>query len=49
MKLPPGSVIFVPRDIAPFNWTEFTINASQIFSQMAIAGASLAVISTNLK
>lgn len=48
-SLPPGSVIVVPRDITPFNWSDFAINASQIFSQLAVAGASLAVISTNLK
>lgn len=47
--LPPGSVIVVPRDIAPFSWQDFAINASQIFSQLAIAGASLAVLSTNIK
>jgi len=45
-RLPPGSVIVVPRDIAPFEWTDFAINASQIFSQLALAAASLAVIST---
>ncbi len=48
-SIPPGSVIVVPRDIAPFRWNEFVTNASQIFSQLAIAGASLAVISTNTK
>lgn len=48
-NLPPGSVIVVPRDIAPFLWSDFAVNASQIFSQLAVAGASLAVISTNLK
>jgi protein involved in polysaccharide export with SLBB domain len=47
--LPPGSVIVVPHDIAPFSFTDFAINASQIFSQLAVAGASLAVLSTNLK
>jgi protein involved in polysaccharide export with SLBB domain len=48
-SIPPGSVIVVPRDIAPFSWQDFAINASQIFSQLAIAGASLAVLQTNLK
>jgi protein involved in polysaccharide export with SLBB domain len=48
-SLPPGSVIVVPRDIAPFSWQDFLLNGSQIFSQLAIAGASLAVLSTNLK
>ena len=47
--VPPGSVIVVPRDISPFSWQDFLINSSQIFSQLAIAGASLAVLSTNLK
>jgi polysaccharide biosynthesis/export protein len=48
-SLPPGSVIVVPRDIAPFSWNDFAISASTIFSQLAVAGASLAVLSTNLK
>jgi protein involved in polysaccharide export with SLBB domain len=48
-SIPPGSVIVVPRDIAPFSWQDFSINASQIFSQLAVAGASLAVLTTNLK
>ena len=48
-SVPPGSVIVVPRDISPFSWQDFLINSSQIFSQLAIAGASLAVLSTNLK
>lgn len=47
--LPPGSTIIVPRDISPFVWSDFAVNASQIFSQLAIAGASLAIISTNIK
>lgn len=44
-SLPPGSVIVVPRDIAPFDWTDILLDSTQIFSQLAIAGASLAVIS----
>ena len=48
-SVPPGSVIVVPRDIAPFSWQDFLINSSQIFSQLAVSGASLAVLSTNLK
>jgi polysaccharide biosynthesis/export protein len=48
-NVPPGSVIIVPRDISPFSWQDFLINSSTIFSQLAIAGASLAVLSTNLK
>ncbi len=43
--IPPGSVIVVPRDIAPLQWSDILQNATQVFSQLAIAGASLAVIS----
>jgi protein involved in polysaccharide export with SLBB domain len=48
-SVPPGSVIVVPRDISPFSWQDFLINSSTIFSQLAIAGASLAVLSENSK
>ena len=48
-SVPPGSVIVVPRDISPFSWQDFLINSSTIFSQLAIAGASLAVLSENAK
>lgn len=46
--IPPGSVIVVPRDIAPLLWADILQNATQVFSQLAVAGASLAVISQNL-
>ncbi|HLY05354.1 MAG TPA: SLBB domain-containing protein [Rhizomicrobium sp.] len=48
-RVPVGSTIVVPRDIAPLQWSDVISNATQIFSQMAVAGASLAVISSNLK
>jgi polysaccharide export outer membrane protein len=48
-RVPPGSAIVVPRDIAPLQWSDIISNATQVFSQMAVAGASLAVISSNLK
>ncbi len=48
-RVPPGSTIVVPRDIAPLQWSDIISNATQVFSQMAVAGASLAVISSNLK
>lgn len=48
-RVPPGSTIVVPRDIAPLLWSDVVTNATQIFSQLAVAGASLAVISSNLK
>ncbi|MGH6888524.1 MAG: SLBB domain-containing protein [Rhizomicrobium sp.] len=43
--IPPGSTIVVPPNPAPFNWMVFATQISQIFSQLAIAGASLSVIS----
>ena len=43
--IPAGSVIVVPRDIAPVLWTDILQNSTQVFSQLAIAGASLAAIS----
>jgi protein involved in polysaccharide export with SLBB domain len=43
--IPPGSTIVVPPNPAPFNLTVFATQMSQIFSQLAIAGASLSVIS----
>lgn len=43
--IPPGSTIVVPPDPAPFNTMVFLQSLSQIVSQVAIAGASLAVIS----
>jgi polysaccharide biosynthesis/export protein len=45
--IPPGSTIVVPPDPAPFNTMVFLQNLAQIVSQVAIAGASLAVISSN--
>lgn len=43
--IPPGSTIVIPPNPAPFNWMVFATQISQIFSQLAIAGASLSVIS----
>ncbi len=45
--IPPGSTIVVPPNPAPFNTMVFLTSLSQIVSQVAIAGASLAVISHN--
>lgn len=43
--IPPGATIVVPPDPAPFNTMVFLTSISQIVSQLAVAGASLAVIS----
>jgi polysaccharide biosynthesis/export protein len=45
--IPPGSTIVVPPDPAPFNSMVFATQVSQIVSQLAIALASLSVISSN--
>jgi hypothetical protein len=46
-QVPPGSTIVVPRDLRPFDWTQFVKDATQILSQLAITAASLSVISSN--
>jgi len=43
--IPPGSTIVIPPNPAPFNTMVFLTQISQIFSQLAIAAASLSVIS----
>jgi hypothetical protein len=47
VHLPPGSTIIVPRDPKPFDWTTFSITATDILSKLAITAASLSVISNN--
>ena len=42
--IPPGSTIVVPRDLKPFDFTQFLKDATQITSQLGITAASLAVI-----
>jgi protein involved in polysaccharide export with SLBB domain len=43
-NIPPGSTIVVPRDLRPFNWSQFLKDVTQIVSQLAITAASLSVI-----
>lgn len=43
--LPPGSAIVVPRDVTPLDMRQVIIDVSQIFSQLAVSIASVAVIS----
>jgi polysaccharide export outer membrane protein len=43
--LPPGSSIVVPRDVTPLDLRQVIIDTSQIFSQLAVSIASVAVIS----
>ncbi len=46
-QVPPGSTIVVPRDLRPFDWTQFVKDVTQILSQLAITAASLSVIHSN--
>lgn len=44
-NLPPGSSIVVPRDVTPLDLRQSIIDVSQIFSQLAVSIASVAVLS----
>jgi protein involved in polysaccharide export with SLBB domain len=44
-NLPPGSTIVVPRDVTPLDLRQTIIDISQVFSQFAVAIASVAVLS----
>ncbi len=43
--IPPGSTIVVPRDLAPYDTRQLVLDMTQIFSQLAVVAASLAVLS----
>ncbi len=44
LKIPPGSTIIVPRDLSAYDSLGITTAIAQIVGQLALAGASLAVI-----
>lgn len=44
-QIPPGSSIVVPRDMTPLDLRQTVIDVSQIFSQLAVSIASVAVLS----
>jgi polysaccharide export outer membrane protein len=44
LSLPPGSSIVVPRDLAPLNARQITLDTTGIFSSLAVTIASLAVL-----
>jgi len=46
-NIPPGSTIVVPRDTAPFDLRQTILDTAQVLSNLAIAAASIAVISRN--
>jgi protein involved in polysaccharide export with SLBB domain len=41
----PGATVIVPRDLKPFKFRQLALDLSQIFSQLAVSAASIAVIS----
>jgi polysaccharide biosynthesis/export protein len=43
-QIPPGSAIIVPRDLNPFNFTQFVATVTQVTSQLAITAASIAIL-----
>ena len=45
--LAPGSWIVVPRDLTPFRFRDLALTVGQLFSNLAVAAASLVVISQN--
>ena len=45
--IPPGSVIVVPRDAAPFNLVAFSERLFSLLSNLAVTAAALATISRN--
>jgi protein involved in polysaccharide export with SLBB domain len=46
-KIPPGSVIVIPRDLNPLTWHQFITDSTSFISQWILAAASLAVLSKN--
>jgi protein involved in polysaccharide export with SLBB domain len=42
--IPPGSVVFVPRDLFPIDWLGLTTTVATILQSFAVTAASLAVI-----
>lgn len=44
-SIPPGSTIVVPKDVNPIQLRQLLVDGTQILSQLAIAAASLAVLS----
>ncbi|MDE2184859.1 MAG: SLBB domain-containing protein [Alphaproteobacteria bacterium] len=47
--VPPGSTIFVARDVSGFDMHQLIIDTTQILSQLATSAAALAILSTQIK
>ncbi len=48
-QIPPGSSIVVPKNPAPFDLVQFAKDFSQVFGQLAIGAASLAIVTRSNK
>ena len=46
-QIPPGSTIYVPRNIFPTTWLPIATSVVEIFKDLALSTASLAVLSRN--
>lgn len=46
-RMPPGSLIVVPRDLRPFDLQQFAVSISRILSDLAVSAASISVVSRN--
>lgn len=47
VEIPPGAVIVVPRDPAPFDFLATTQSIGSILGQIALAAASIATLSNH--
>ena len=45
--IPPGSTVYVPRDLFPVNWQILTTTVATLFRELAVSAASIAVLSKN--
>ncbi|HTQ14285.1 MAG TPA: SLBB domain-containing protein [Rhizomicrobium sp.] len=43
-QIPPGSVIFVPKDVLPINWLLLSTSLADILKDLAVSAASVAVL-----
>jgi protein involved in polysaccharide export with SLBB domain len=46
-RLPPGSLVVVPRDLRPFDARQFAVIITKIFSDLALSAASISVVANN--
>lgn len=46
-SIPPGSVVYVPRDLFPLNWSVVVTDTGEIFKDLALSAAALYAISNS--